>query len=77
MSSIDQVKYFKDNKIKCYYIDSDGDEVVVSDEEDFEVALDYAKLKGEGKVMFLPSKHDEEKMEESKEKDKDALHIIV
>lgn len=80
MSTIGQVKYYKENNIKWYYIDSDGDEVIVSDEEDFEVALDYARAKGDGKVLFLPSKSIQESVEvkeEEKEHKKDVLNMVA
>lgn len=55
MSTYSQINELKKNQIRCYYIDSDGDEVIVSDDEDFEVALEYVKAKGEGKVKFFPT----------------------
>jgi hypothetical protein len=54
MTTIDKILQMKEDNLRVYYIDSDGDEVIVSDDEDYEVALDYAKSKGEGKIEFLP-----------------------
>lgn len=56
MNTFSQINELKEKNIRCYYIDSDGDEVIVSDDEDFEVAIEYAKSKGEGKVNFFPTK---------------------
>ena len=33
-------------------VDSDGDEVIVSDDEDYDVAIDYVKSKGESEIRF-------------------------
>jgi hypothetical protein len=52
MTTISQINEMKQANLRCYYIDSDGDEVIVSDEEDYEVALEYAKAKGDNTVKF-------------------------
>lgn len=52
MTTISQINEMKKANLRCYYIDSDGDEVIVSDEEDYEVALEYAMAKGDKKVKF-------------------------
>jgi len=52
MTTISQILEMKQNKLRSYYIDSDGDEIVVSDDEDYDVAIDYAKNKGDAVVKF-------------------------
>lgn len=50
---------------KQYYLDSDGDMVVLSDDDDFEAALEYAHSKG--RDLIVVQKFAEEKKEELKE----------
>lgn len=64
MNSLEDIKRMKEENLRCYYIDSDGDEVIVSDEEDYDVAIDYVKSKGEGKVTFVPTKRQNDDSEE-------------
>lgn len=52
MTTISEILQMKENNLRCYYIDSDGDEIIISDEEDYDVAIDYAQNKGDGMVKF-------------------------
>lgn len=81
MNTLSQITELKDKNIRCYYIDSDGDEVIVSDEEDFEVAFEYVKAKGEGKVNFFPTKRqddsDDEDFKQPEMQSKDSLKHVA
>eukprot|EP00343_Euplotes_focardii_P008365 CAMPEP_0205822630 /NCGR_PEP_ID=MMETSP0206-20130828/13332_1 /ASSEMBLY_ACC=CAM_ASM_000279 /TAXON_ID=36767 /ORGANISM="Euplotes focardii, Strain TN1" /LENGTH=571 /DNA_ID=CAMNT_0053119063 /DNA_START=13 /DNA_END=1728 /DNA_ORIENTATION=+ len=56
MATITQIDLMKAENLRCYYVDSDGDEVIVSDEEDYDVAKEYIQMKGEGKVKLSKCK---------------------
>ena len=81
MNSIEQLKLYKNDNTRCYYIDSDGDEVIVSDEEDFDVAFEYAENKGQDKFkLYKCSRQDEsedEKLEEPVLNTRSSLKMVA
>lgn len=64
MTSLDKLYKFKELNTRCYYIDSDGDEVIVSDEEDFDVAIEYAHGKKNSNFDIFKCKPQDESDEE-------------
>ncbi|CAI2363520.1 unnamed protein product [Moneuplotes crassus] len=42
----------KKNNLRGYYIDSDGDEIIISDDEDYDSAIEYVKNKRNRGVQF-------------------------
>ena len=52
MTTISEIEKMKSQNLRCYYVDSDGDEVIVSDDEDYETAIEYFKSKEDSDIKF-------------------------
>mmetsp|Transcript_1957 Transcript_1957/g.2466 ORF Transcript_1957/g.2466 Transcript_1957/m.2466 type:complete len:415 (-) Transcript_1957:466-1710(-) len=72
MSNLRDLQLWQQTNTRCYYVDSDGDEVIVSDQEDFEVAIEYVKARGD-KVKVVKAKRHQESSDEEDTKDEFEL----